>query len=114
MARPPLDFSLLRPQGEAMRREVALIRTILLLWAALSFGAPLLVWLAGLGDPQGLGRSLLTELRLFGFPFHYWLLAQGCTIGFVLLCKLYCTLWERRARARRPTRSHAGEDDRGA
>ena len=47
-------------------------------------------------------RHLSLELRLFGFPFHYWLVAQGCTIGFVLLCKLYCTLWERGSRAQRP------------
>lgn len=102
MPQQPLDFSLFRPQGEAMRRETSLVRAVLLLWMLLSFGAPLLVWLAGLGDPQHLGRSMLTELRLFGFPFHYWLLAQGCTGGFVLLCKLYCTLWDRRFPPYRP------------
>lgn len=112
MPRPPLDFSLLRPQGEAMRREAFLVRNILLLWALLSFGMPLLVWLAGLGDPQGLGRSPLTDLRLLGFPLHYWLLAQGCTGGFVLLCKLYCTLWDKTARAQRPVTPRTEETPR--
>lgn len=107
MPHAPLDFSLLRPQGAAMRREVSLIRTILLLWALLSFGLPLLVWLTGLGDPQGLGRSQLTELRLFGFPAHYWLLAQGCTGGFVLLCKLYCLWWDKNALPSQPSKHPA-------
>ncbi|MGC8141308.1 sodium/substrate symporter small subunit, partial [Salmonella enterica] len=30
------------------------------------------------------------------FPLHYWLIAQGCTIGYILLCKLYCVLWDKR------------------
>lgn len=103
-----LDFSFFRPHGEQMRRETRLIRTVLAGWAALSFGLPLLIWLAGLGDSSGLGRSFLTEARLGGFPLHYWLLAQGCTGGFIVLCKLYCSLWQRRL-AHRP-RLDAGSD----
>jgi putative solute:sodium symporter small subunit len=85
-----------RPATERMRREVGIATTVLLLWAALSFGLPLFIWLAGLADPERLGRSWLTEARFLGFPLHYWLIAQGCTIGYVLLCKLFCRLWDRR------------------
>ena len=42
--------------------------------------------------------QFITEARFLGFPLHYWLIAQGCTIGYVLLCKLYCILWDARVR----------------
>lgn len=88
-----VTINLFRPEGERLRREVAVIRIVLLLWALIAFGFPLFVWLCGLGDPQGFGASWLTRTRLFGnFPLHYWLIAQGATIGFVLLCKLYTVL----------------------
>ena len=83
------------PSTGSMKAEVSVVRTILAIWAFLSFGIPTLIWLAGLGDPSGLGQSFFTENRsVFGFPLHYWLLAQGCTCGFILLCKLYCILWD--------------------
>lgn len=94
-----VTINLLRPEGERLRREVTVIRTILLLWAGIAFGLPLLVWLFGLGDPQGLGASWLTDNRtLWNFPLHYWLIAQGATVGFVLLCKLYTLLLARALR----------------
>ncbi len=89
-----VDVNFFRPSTESMRREVGIASTILVLWALLSYGLPLLIWVAGLDDP--LGRSVLTETPFLGFPLHYWLIAQGCTIGYVLLCKLYCVLWDRR------------------
>lgn len=102
MSDPPCDrvtINLFRPEGERLCREVAVIRIILLMWAGIAFGLPLLVWLFGLGDPQGLGASWLTRNRtLWNFPLHYWLIAQGATIGFVLLCKLYTLLLARTLR----------------
>jgi len=102
MSVPPCDrvtINLFRPEGERLRCEVGVIRIILLLWALIAFGLPLLVWLFGLSDPQGLGASWLTRTRLFGgFPLHYWLIAQGATIGFVLLCKGYTLLLARALR----------------
>lgn len=84
------------PSTENMKKEVGIATTILAIWALLSFGIPTLIFLAGLGDPTGLGESFLTRARFLGFPLHYWLIAQGCTIGYVLLCKLYCVLWNKR------------------
>lgn len=95
-ARQRVTVNFFRPVHRNMRKETTVIKTILLLWAFLSFGVPLVIWLAGLGDPRGLGESFFTRSRFLGFPLHYWLVAQGCTIGYVLLCKLYCLLWERR------------------
>jgi len=77
-----------------MKSELTVIKTVLLFWMLLSFGLPLFIWLAGMGDPNGLGESFLTRARFLGFPLHYWMLAQGCTIGYILLCKLYCILWD--------------------
>jgi len=84
------------PSTPSMKAEVSVARIILFFWAVLSYGIPVLIWLTGLGDPNGLGESFLTETRFLGFPLHYWLVAQGCTIGFILLCKLYCVLWDRK------------------
>jgi len=85
-----------KPSSQSMKNEVSIARTVLIIWVLLSFGIPALIFLFGLGDPSGLGDSFLTRLRFLGFPLHYWLIAQGCTIGYILLCKLYCVLWDKR------------------
>ena len=92
-------INLFRPEGDRLRQEVTVIHIVLLLWALIAFGLPLFIWLCGLGDPQGFGASWLTRTRIFGgFPLHYWLIAQGATIAFVLLCKLYTELLARALR----------------
>jgi len=95
--RERVQVNFFRPTAGPIRKEVGIAGTIILFWGLLSFGIPTLVYLAGLGDPSGLGESFLTRARFFGFPLHYWLLAQGCTIGYILLCKLYCVLWDKAA-----------------
>ncbi len=95
-AKNRLDVNFFRPSTANMKNEVSVAATVLVIWFALSYGIPILIWLAGLDDPTGLGRSFMTETRFLGFPLHYWLLAQGCTIGYVFLCKLYCVLWDRK------------------
>jgi putative solute:sodium symporter small subunit len=89
-----VNVNFFSPSTASMKAEVSVVRIILFFWAALSFGIPTLIWLTGLGDPNGFGESFLTQARFLGFPLHYWLVAQGSTIGFVLLCKLYCVLWD--------------------
>lgn len=92
-----VEVNFFAPSGSSMKAEVSVAQITLLCWALLSFGIPTLIWLAGLGDPNGLGESFITQNRsILGFPLHYWLLAQGCTIGFILLCKLYCILWDKK------------------
>jgi len=93
--RERVHVNFFKPSTASMKAEVSVVRVVLAVWAFLSFGIPTLIWLAGLGDPTGLGQSFFTEDRsILGFPLHYWLLAQGCTIGFVVLCKIYCILWD--------------------
>jgi putative solute:sodium symporter small subunit len=82
------------PSSDGIKAETSVAKTIILLWFLLSYGIPVLIWLAGLPDPNGLGESFITNTRFLGFPLHYWLLAQGCTLGYILLCKLYCVLWD--------------------
>ena len=44
MSLAPADrvtINLFRPEGERLRREVAVIRVVLLLWALIAFGLPL-------------------------------------------------------------------------
>ena len=91
-----LQVNFFNPSTPGMKKEVGIAATILIIWALLSFGLPALIFLAGQGDPTGLGESFLTRARFLGFPLHYWLIAQGCTIGYILLCKLYCVLWDKR------------------
>ncbi len=93
--RETVQVNFFAPSTDSMKAEVSVVRIILVVWAFLSFGVPTVIWLAGLGDPSGLGESFITQNRsILGFPLHYWLLAQGCTGGFILLCKLYCILWD--------------------
>lgn len=93
--RERVHINFFTPSTDSIKAEVSVARIILAVWAFLSFGIPTLIWLAGLGDPSGLGESFFTRDRsILGFPLHYWLLAQGCTFGFILLCKLYCILWD--------------------
>ncbi len=82
------------PSTDGMKAETSVAKTIIVLWFLLSYGIPVLIWLAGLSDPNGLGESFITNARFLGFPLHYWLLAQGCTMGYILLCKFYCILWD--------------------
>ncbi len=98
--RERIEVNFFKPSAPNMRAETRIAKIILLIWLVLSFGLPLMIWVAGLGDPSGLGRSFLTESRFLGFPLHYWLIAQGCTIGYVLLCKLYCVLWDQKVKLR--------------
>ena len=98
--RERIEVNFFKPSTPNMQAETRIAKIILLFWLALSYGLPLLIWVAGLGDPTGLGRSFITESRFLGFPLHYWLIAQGCTIGYVLLCKLYCVLWDQKVKKR--------------
>ncbi|MHB1399824.1 MAG: DUF4212 domain-containing protein [Trichloromonadaceae bacterium] len=98
--RERIEVNFFTPSTPNMRAETRIAKIILTIWLGLSFGLPLLIWAAGLSDPSGLGRSFLTQSRFLGFPLHYWLIAQGCTIGYVLLCKLYCVLWDQKVKKR--------------
>ena len=82
------------PSTDGMKAETSVAKIIILFWFLLSYGIPTLIWVAGISDPNGLGESFITRARFLGFPLHYWLIAQGCTIGYILLCKLYCILWD--------------------
>jgi len=90
-----VQINFFRPGCDRLRAEVGISRAIIVLWFLLSYGIPIVIWLAGSGDPSGLGESVITRSRFLGFPLHYWLMAQGCTVGYILLCKLYCVLWDR-------------------
>jgi putative solute:sodium symporter small subunit len=91
---PRVYVNFFAPSTPAMKAETRVAKTIIFFWFLLSFGIPALIWLAGLADPNSLGESFITRARFLGFPLHYWLLAQGCTLGYLLLCKLYCLLWD--------------------
>ncbi len=102
--RERVDVNFFRPSTENMKAEVRIVKIVLICWALLSYGIPVIIYLAGLGDPSGLGESFITRARFLGFPLHYWLIAQGCTIGYILLCKLYCMLWDKKITRQGPRR----------
>jgi len=95
-ARERVEVNFFKPSTAGMKAEAGVATLIITCWFLLSYGIPLLIFLAGLSDPSGLGESFITRSRFLGFPLHYWLIAQGCTIGYILLCKLYCLLWDKR------------------
>ena len=92
--RQRVNVNFFAPSSDGMRAETLVAKTIIVLWFFLSYGIPTFIWVAGLSDPNGLGESFITDARFLGFPLHYWLLAQGCTLGYLILCKLYCVLWD--------------------
>ncbi len=89
-----VNVNFFAPSTDGMKAETSIAKTIIFLWFLLSYGIPTIIWVAGLSDPNGLGESIITRTRFLGFPLHYWLIAQGCTFGYLLLCKLYCILWD--------------------
>ncbi len=95
-----VDVNFFRPSTESMKAEAGIATSVIIGWFLLSYGIPIVIFLAGLGDPSGLGESFITKARFLGFPLHYWLIAQGCTIGYILLCKLYCVLWDKKILAK--------------
>jgi len=95
-AQKRVNVNFFAPSTDSMKAEVSVARIVIIFWALLSYGIPTLIWVAGLGDPTGYGESFITKASFLGFPLHYWLIAQGCTLGYILLCKLYCVLWDRK------------------
>jgi putative solute:sodium symporter small subunit len=77
MREPPLNDSL-RHHWQTVRRWTALL---LLLWAATAFGP---VWFA---------RAL--NFRFFGWPFSYWMAAQGGMLIFLVIVVVYAWLMNR-------------------
>lgn len=69
------------PRGEIMRREVRVIKLVLLAWLLAIVGSQLLVMLF-----ESRFSSILHGLTLFNLPVHYWLTGQFLPLWFVLLC----------------------------
>jgi putative solute:sodium symporter small subunit len=59
------------------RQTSRLMAGVLVLWAGLSLGLPLLA------------APGLDAVQILGFPLGYWLTAQGAVAGFVLLAFWY-------------------------
>lgn len=80
------------PRRGFMRDEVLFIWIALIGWAGLTFGFQYLIY-AQQNDPTGVGP--LTELTLFGFPFHYWFTGQFLIVWFIFLCFLFNVMVDR-------------------
>jgi len=86
-----LDISFFNPKRAHVKAEVKAASIIIVLWAIIWMTTPILLKLTG--DAQGIGP--LTKATIMGFPMHYWLVAQGTTMGFVLLCLFFVFLWNK-------------------
>lgn len=64
-------------QSAYWRRNLLYVAAVLAAWAAVSFGAAIL-----LADP-------LDAVRLGGFPLGFWFAEQGAILAFVLLVAGY-------------------------
>jgi putative solute:sodium symporter small subunit len=80
-----IDINFFKPKHKHIKAEAKSAAIIIILWAILWLSVPVLIKLTG--DAKGIGP--LTQSKLFGFPLHYWLVAQGVTVGFILLCILF-------------------------
>ncbi len=90
-----IDINFFNPQHEKVKGEVKAAKIIIILWACATFLTPLIIALTG--GPDG-SQSFLCKIKFLGFPFHYWLVAQGSTIGYVVLCWLFVKLWNKYVR----------------
>lgn len=77
--------NLLRPKGEQMKGEVAIMLASLLGWGVVTFGFQLILAVV---DGYGKG-SWLTGLNFFGLPFHFWFTAQMLPLWFIIICALF-------------------------
>ena len=67
-------------QAAYWRRNLTYIGALLAIWAAVSYGAAILL------------ADLLDRLRLFGFPLGFWFATQGSILTFVVLVFVYVKL----------------------
>ena len=75
-----------RPRPGYLRRRVIYTWILLISWAFFTFGFQiLLTWL----QRNAAGEGRLTDLHLFGFPFHYWFTGQFLIVWFIFLCFLF-------------------------
>ena len=65
------------------KRNVALIRNLLIIWAAVSYGAVIL-----LGD-------VLSNISFFGVNLAFWLAHQGSILTFVAIVAFYAWRMDR-------------------
>ena len=79
------------PRPGFMRREVRLIKVMLLAWLIGAFGFPLL--LVEL-QQNALGESSWTETLYLGFPLHFLISGQGVILFFILICFLFNALMD--------------------
>ncbi|KAA0257078.1 DUF4212 domain-containing protein [Deferribacter autotrophicus] len=90
-----IDISFFNPKRPHVKAEVRAASITIFLWACAWILPVFLIWITG--DEKGIGP--LTKAKFLGFPLHYWLLAQGSTISFVLLCALFVYLWNKFVKA---------------
>ncbi len=87
-----IDINFLNPHHEKVKAEAKAAKIIIVLWFCATFLTPIIIALTG--GPDGT-QSFLCKIKFLGFPFHYWLVAQGSTIGYVVLCWLFSKLWNK-------------------
>lgn len=83
---PDYRVNLFRPRAGLMRQRVLYMWVLLASWAFFTFGFQALLALI---QRDELGQSSLTDLVIFGFPFHYWFTGQFLMVWFILLCLLF-------------------------
>ncbi len=65
------------------KRNIALIRNLLIIWALVSFGAAIF-----------LGPAL-NNIKLGSIPLGFWFAQQGSIIVFVILIFVYCWMMDK-------------------
>jgi putative solute:sodium symporter small subunit len=81
----PYRVNLFRPKSGHMRDEVIIIFAILFGWAICTFGFQILLTVC-----RGTGAgSLLTGLKIFGLPLHFWFTGQFLPLWFIILCVIF-------------------------
>lgn len=80
------EVNLFKPATPFMKDMLFIIWTTFAVWLFFVFGMPTIIWLTG--DAMGIGP--LTQFTFMGFPFHYWVTAQGSPTVALILCLVFC------------------------
>lgn len=83
--KPPIGTRQKLDAGRAeayWKRNLAVIRTMLIIWAAVSYGAGILF------------ADLLSGIKIGQLPLGFWFAQQGSIITFVILIFVYCFIMD--------------------
>ncbi|MCK8823789.1 DUF4212 domain-containing protein [Fuchsiella alkaliacetigena] len=80
------EVNLISPGTDFMRESLFIIWTTFIIWVVVVFGGPILLWLTA---ETATGAGPLWRARFLGFPFAWWMTAQGSPLTALVLSGVF-------------------------